>query len=438
MNVSAKTCVRSMLLLSGLLLMFWSLTARAILTIEITQGLDVGMPIAIAPFGWEGAGQPPQDVTAVIEADLARSGHFRLLPKKTFLSTPHTHEEVIFKDWRLLKAEALVIGNVRQVGAKFHVEFRLYDVFKETQLAGYEFDVPASGLRMAAHQFSDIIFEKLTGEPGVFNTRIAYITKEGIPQRGVMYRLQVADSDGYNPITILSSSEPLMSPAWSPDGKRLAYVSFEKKRTMLFVQNVSDSTRTLVAEYSGNNSAPAWSPDGTRLALTLSKDGNAEIYVMRLADRSLTRITDNPAIDTEPAWSPDGQYIIFTSARSGGPQIFRVSAQGGTPQRLTFEGDYNARASYSADGRMLTLITRAAGTYHTAVMDLKTAALQVLTDTTLDESPSFAPNGRIILYATIVQGRGVLASVSSDGRVRQLLKLQEGDVREPAWSPFNR
>ena len=439
MKVLAKTFVRRTLLLTGLVLMFWSVTAKSTLTIEITQSLDVGMPIAIVPFGWEGASKPPQDVSAVIEADLARSGHFRLLPRKDFLSAPHDNKEVIFKDWWLLKAEALVIGKLRQIGTdKYRAEFRLYDVFKETQLAGYEFDVPASGLRMVAHQFSDIIFEKLTGEPGVFNTRIAYITKEGVPRHGVMFRLQVADSDGYNPITILSSTEPLMSPAWSPDGKRLAYVSFEKKRTMLFVQNVTDSKRTLIAEFNGINSAPAWSPDGTRLALTLSKDGNAEIYVMRLADRSLTRITNNPAIDTEPAWSPDGQYLIFTSARSGGPQIFRVSAQGGTPQRLTFEGDYNARASYSPDGRMLTLITRAAGAYHTAVLDLKTAALQILTDTTLDESPSFAPNGRIILYATIVQGRGVLASVSSDGRVRQLLKLQDGDVREPAWSPFNR
>lgn len=439
MRVSAKTSKFSTLLLTGMILVFWSWAARATLTIEITQSLDVGMPVAIVPFGWEGPSRPPQDVSAVIEADLARSGHFRLLPKKDFLSSPHNNKDVIFKDWRLLKAEALVIGNMRQIGTdKYRVEFRLYDVFKETQLAGYEFDVPASGLRMVAHQFSDIIFEKLTGEPGVFNTRIAYITKEGIPRRGVMFRLQVADSDGYNPVTILSSTEPLMSPSWSPDGKRLAYVSFEKKRTMLFVQNVMDSTRTLVAGFNGNNSAPAWSPDGTRLALTLSKDGNAEIYIMRLADKSLTRITDNAAIDTEPAWSPDGRHIVFTSARSGGPQIFRVSAEGGTPQRLTFEGDYNARASYSPDGRMLTLITRSGGAFHTAVLDLKTSALQVLTDTSLDESPSFAPNGRIILYATIVQGRGVLASVSADGRVRQRLKLQEGDVREPAWSPFNR
>ena len=439
MKVLAKTFVRRALLLTGVALMFWSQTASSTLTIEITQSLDIGMPIAIVPFSWEGTTKPPQDVSAVIEADLARSGHFRLLPKKGFLSTPHDNKDVIFKDWRLLKSEALVIGKMRQIGPdKYRVEFRLYDVFKETQLAGYEFDVPASGLRMVAHQFSDIIFEKLTGEPGVFNTRIAYITKQGIPRRGVMFRLQVADSDGYNPITIVSSPEPLMSPAWSPDGKRLAYVSFEKRRALLYVQNVADSKRTLMADFSGNNSAPAWSPDGTRLAMTLSKDGNAEIYVMRLADRSLTRITNNPAIDTEPAWSPDGQYIVFTSARSGGPQIFRVSAQGGSAQRITFEGDYNARASYSPDGRTLTLISRSAGAYHTAVLDLKTSALQILTDTTLDESPTFAPNGRIILYATIFQGRGVLASVSSDGRVRQLLKLQEGDVREPAWSPFNR
>ena len=443
---SAKTRLRPIsfltlplaLFLAALTLTFWSLSARSILTIEITQSLDLGMPIAIVPFGWEGGLKPPQDVSSVVEGDLARSGHFRNLPKQNFVSAPHASKDVIFKDWRLVKAEALVIGNVRQLGPdKYQVEFRLYDVFKEKQIAGYQFTIGADRLRMVAHQISDLIFEKLTGEPGVFNTRIAYVTREGA-NKGLVFKLQVADSDGYNARTILSSKEPLMSPAWAPDGTRLAYVSFEQKRSMLYLQNVIDGGRSRIAEFDGINSAPAWSPDGTRLALTLSRDGNTEIYVMRLSDKSLQRMTNHPGIDTEPAWSPDGQYIAFTSDRSGRPQIFRVSAQGGAPQRLTFEGDYNARASYSPDGRSLTLITRSEGRYRTAIMDVKTSVLQVLTDTTLDESPSFAPNGRIILYATAVQGRGVLASVSSDGRVRQLLKLQEGDVREPAWSPFNR
>ena len=430
--------VLSLVLSLALILMLWSLSARAALTIEITQGLDLGLPIAIVPFGWEGALKPPQDVSSVVEGDLVRSGHFRLLPKQSFVSAPHAHKDVIYKDWRLVKAEALIIGNVRQLGPdKYQVEFRLYDVFKEKLIVGYQFNIGADRLRTVAHQISDIIFEKLTGEPGVFNTRIAYITKEGA-RSGLVFKLQVADSDGYNARTILSSKEPLLSPAWSPDGTRLTYVSFEQKRSMLYLQNVVDGARSRIAEFEGINSAPAWSPDGTRLALTLSRDGNTEIYTMRLSDKSLQRMTNHPGIDTEPAWSPDGQYIAFTSDRSGRPQIFRVSAQGGAPQRLTFEGDYNARASYSPDGRSLTLVTRSEGRYRTAIMDIKTSALQVLTDTALDESPSFAPNGRIILYATAVQGRGVLASVSSDGRVRQLLKLQEGDVREPAWSPFNR
>ena len=430
--------LRRVALVTGIALLLWSLAARSMLTIEITQSLDIGMPVAIVPFGWEGALRPRQDVSQVVQGDLARSGHFRSIPGKQFLSTPHDHKDVIFKDWRLVKAEALVIGNVRQLAAdRYQVEFRLYDVFKEKQIAGYQYVVSADKLRMVGHQISDIVYEKLTGEPGVFNSRIAYITKESVPRRGVLFKLQVADSDGYNPLTVLTSREPLMSPAWSPDGTRLAYVSFEAKRSMLYVQNVNDGSRSKLAEFDGINSAPAWSPDGTRLALTLSKDGNPEIYVMRLADRSLQRLTSHPAIDTEPAWAPDGRNIIFTSDRSGGPQIFRVDVQGGSPQRITFEGDYNARASYSPDGKMLTLITRSGGLYRAAIMDVKSSALQVLTDTQLDESPSFAPNGRIILYATLAQGRGVLASVSADGRVRQLLKLQEGDVREPAWSPLN-
>ena len=412
--------------------------ASAILTIEITQGVDGGLPIAVVPFGGAGTQRPPQDVAAVIEADLARSGRFTPLDKKIFVSRPAEDKQVVFKDWRIVKAEALVIGNVKPAAqGRWQVEFRLYDIYKEKQLAGYSYVVAADRLRAVAHQISDIIYEKLTGDPGVFSTRIAYVTREGVVRR-FSFKLQIADSDGHNPVTVLKSKEPLMSPAWAPDGMQLAYVSFEQRRPILYMQNVVNGKRRRIAEFDGINSAPAWSPDGTRLALTLSRDGNPEIYVMRLSDSTLTRLTNHPAIDTEPSWSPDGNEIAFTSDRGGKPQIYRMRANGGKVERVTFEGEYNARASYSADGKMLTLVSGAQGRYHAALLHLQSSVLQVLTDTPLDESPSFAPNGRMILYATDRGGRGVLASVSSDGRVRQLLKLQEGDVREPAWSPFNR
>jgi TolB protein len=418
------------------LLVAYATPASAILTIEITQGVDGGLPIAIVPFGGAGKERPPQDVAAVIEADLARSGRFTALDKKVFVARPTDDKQVIFKDWRIVKAEALVIGNVQPVAqGRWQVEFRLYDIYKEKQLAGYSYVVAGDRLRAVAHQISDIIYEKLTGEPGVFSTRIAYVTRERDAKR-FLYKLQIADSDGYNPVTVLNSVEPLLSPAWSPDGMRLAYVSFEQRRPILYMQNVVHGSRSRIAEFNGINSAPAWSPDGTKLALTLSRDGNPEIYVMQMSDNSLTRLTNNPAIDTEPSWSPDSKEIVFTSDRGGKPQIYRMRADGSNVERVTFEGDYNARASYSPDGKMLTLVSGAQGRYHAALLHLQSAVLQVLTDTTLDESPSFAPNGRMILYATERGGRGVLASVSSDGRVRQLLKLQEGDVREPAWSPF--
>jgi TolB protein len=413
-------------------------SASAILTIEITQGVEGGLPIAIVPFGAPAANGLPQDVSAIVEADLARSGRFTALDKKTFVSRPTEDRQVIFKDWRVIKAEALLIGSIRPAGrGLWHVEFRLYDVFQQKQIAGYAYTEPGERLRALAHQISDIVYQKLTGEPGVFSTRVAYVTRQ-VEGRRATFRLQVADADGYNPVTILTSPEPIMSPAWSPDATRLAYVSFEQRRPVLYVQNIALRTRTRLAEFNGINSAPAWSPDGARLALTLSRDGNPEIYVMRLADNTLTRLTRDPAIDTEPAWSPDGRDVVFTSDRTGKPQIYRMHADGSGVQRLTFEGEYNACASYSPDGKMLTLVSGGGGRYHAALFQLSASVLQVLTDTPLDESPSFAPNGRMILYATEHAGRGVLASVSSDGRVRQLLKLQEGEVREPAWGPFSR
>ncbi len=420
-------------------LVLWPVFAHAVLTIEITRGVDTGTPIAIVPFSWDVPPKPGQNVSDVVETDLARSGRFAVLPRKDFISTPHEDKDVVFKDWRILKSEALVIGSARLVApGKYQVQFRLYDVFKQAQIAGFRYTVGAELLRSAAHQISDIIYQKITGEPGAFSTRVAYVTREEPPRGSPVYKLQVADSDGFNPQTVVRSAEPLMSPAWSPDGIRLAYVSFEDKRSKVYVQNLTDGRRELLAEFTGINSAPAWSPDGRRLALTLSRDGNAEIYIMRMDTRALTRLTFDAAIDTEPSWSPDGRDIIFTSDRAGSPQIYRMSASGGSAERLTFDGDYNARASYAADGKSVTFVSRGQGGYRIAVMRLDNRTQQVLTDTSLDESPSFAPNGRMIIYATEVRGRGVLASVSADGRVRQLYKFEEGDIREPAWSPYNR
>ena len=420
-----------------LLLSLYAAPARAVLTIEITKGADTGIPIAVVPFGWKGQGRPPQAVGEIIQADLLRSGRFTAIPQKDFVSHPQDDKDVVFKDWRIVKAEALVIGSVTPVGnGRYQVQFRLYDVFNQAQLAGFRYTVGADTLRAVAHQIADIVYEKLTGEPGAFNTRIAYITKEGA--KNAVYKLQVADADGYNPRTVVRSTEPLLSPAWSPDGKRIAYVSFEDQRPKIYMQVLADGRRELIAEFKGINGAPAWSPDGKRLALALSKDGNAEIYLYTLGTRELRRLTYDGAIDTEPAWSPDGRSLVFTSDRAGRPQIYRMSADGGAAQRLTFEGDYNARASFAPDGKSLTLVSGDQGRFHIGTLKLDDGTLNVLTETPLDESPTFAPNGRMILYASELRGRGVLASVSADGRVRQLFREEEGDVREPAWSPYNR
>ncbi len=423
--------------LAGLCLALFAQSAGAVLTIEITKGLAHGVPIAVVPFSWSGPGAVPQDVSAVIQADLVRSGRFDAVPQRDFLSMPHADKDVVFKDWRLIKAEALVIGSVRALPPDhYQVQFRLYDVFKEKQLAGYRYVVTAAQLRTVAHQISDIIYQQLTGVPGAFNTRIAYITRSGGVHHAV-YRLQVADSDGYDARTVLRSPQPLMSPSWAPDGTRLAYVSFEHGHSVVYVQNVYTGARWKVADFRGINSAPSWAPDGSHLALSLSLSGHPEIYVLNLSDGALRRLTHDSAINTEPTWSPHGHYIVFTSDRSGSPQIFRMTADGGDIERLTFEGNYNAAPSYSPDGKMIALITEQQGQFHAAILHLRDSALQILTDTSLDESPTFAPNGQMILYATIVNRRGVLATVSVDGHVRQLLKTNEGDVREPAWSPFN-
>ncbi len=409
----------------------------AVLTIVINEGQVAGMPISIVPFAMEGVGPNEQQPADVIDADLGLSGRFETIQRSNFLSAPHDFDSVQFKDWRLIKSEALVVGKVINIGnSQYEIRFRLIDVYREKQLAGQKFIVPANKLRKAAHVISDIIYQKLTGTAGAFDTKIAYITVQGVePDR--QYLLRVADSDGWHPKTILESHQPILSPSWSPDGRRMAYVSFEKKRSMVFIQNLKTGKRVRLAEFKGLNSAPSWSPDGKKIALTLSKDGNPEIYIFDLATSNLRRLTHHTAIDTEPSWSPDGRSLIFTSGRSGKAQIYQISVTGGPPKRLTFSGSYNAGASFSPDGRTIVLITNQGNGYKVGVYSTKDRIVRELTQSRQDESPSFAPNGDMIMYATQQGGHGVLALVSIDGQVQQTLKFQGGAVREPAWSPFN-
>lgn len=410
--------------------------AWATLEIEITQSANIAQPIAIVPFRMQGGGEPPLDVAAIVAADLARSGKFRPLPRADMLETPATAQELNLKNWRVLGVDHVVIGRIVPAGQRQAVEFQVFDVYRGEQVLGYRVPIPAGNPRMGAHHVSDLIYEKLTGTPGAFSTRIAFINaSERNGQK--RYELMVADSDGHNQQTILRSGAPLMSPEWSPDGRHIAYVSFENDAAEIYIQHLATGERTRISSRPGLNNAPAFSPDGRRLALVLSSEpGNPDIYVMDLASRELRRLTRTPAIDTEPAWLPDGETLVFTSDRGGGPQIYRIDARGGEARRLTFEGAYNASPQVAPDGETLAMVHQGRDGYHIAVMDLRTGTLRVLTDGRLDESPSFAPNGSMILYASQHGERGVLAAVSTDGRTRQRLAATEGDVREPAWSPL--
>jgi TolB protein len=413
--------------------------ARAELTVEITEGVSDPIPIAIVPFGWSGVDQAPADVAEIVAGDLQRSGRFRPMPRADMVDLPTKASDVIADDWRMLRNDFVVVGELQpqQAQGQYQIRYALVNVLNGQRLLEYTQPASTATLRAASHRVSDKIFEKLTGIPGAFSTRIAYVSVSGQPS-SVRYQLIVADADGFNPRVVAQSSEPIMSPAWSPDGQNLAYVSFENRAAAIYVQILRSGERRRVSARAGINGAPAWSPDGTRLALTLShKDGNLDVYVLNLNDQVLTRLTDDNSIDTEPVWSPDGKTVYFTSDRSGAPQIYRVGAGGGDrAQRVTFEGTYNARPRISPDGQQLAMVTLDSGAYRIAVMNLKNAATRVLTQGSLDESPSFAPNGAVLIYGTQDKGRGVLATVSTDGSVHQRIAAEQGDIREPIWSPL--
>ncbi|MGH8551142.1 MAG: Tol-Pal system beta propeller repeat protein TolB [Methylococcales bacterium] len=410
---------------------------QAQLTIEITGGHEAAIPIAVVPFA-TAAGDPSSELDRIVKADLERSGRFKALPDRELISRPSQPSDVDFGTWQALGQEYLVIGRNRLVGPdRYSIEFNLFDTFRKEQIAVYGIPGSRAGLRRIAHKIADLIYEKITGQPGVFSSRIAYVTETVKADKSREFILQVADADGVNPQTILTSREPIMSPAWSPDGSKIAYVSFEKKVSAIFIQTVTTGSREQVAAFSGINGAPAWSPDGSRLALTLSKDGDPEIYVLNLISRSLERLTRNFSIDTEPVWSADGGSIFFTSDRGGNPQLYSIQLADRQTRRLTFEGNYNAGAAVSPDGRFVAMVHGSGGRYRIAILELATGNLSTLTDGNGDESPSFAPNSSMVLYATRRGGREQLSAVSVDGLFRQQLLTNTGGVREPAWSPRN-
>jgi TolB protein len=403
--------------------------AHAQLRVEITGVGSNQFPIAVANFQRDG--QIPQEVDAIIRANLQRSGLFRLVDAGAAVLPENA--AVAHGDWKARGADALVVGSVaRLADGRFDVRFRLYDTVKQVQLDGLSYVSPAADLRLNAHRISDRIYEKLTGDRGVFATRIAYVVQLGRNQ----YELQVADADGGNAQAALRSREPIISPAWSFDGTRLAYVSFESGKPVVYVHTLATGERRAVANFRGSNSAPAWSPDGKTLAVVLTRDGISQIYTIGVDGGNLRRLTNSGAIDTEPTFSPDGRYIYFTSDRGGGPQIYRMSPTGGDVQRVTFNGDYNVSPRVSPDGRQIAYVGRRDGRFQVYVMELASGQELLVSDTVMDESPSFAPNGRLLLYATEINGRGILASASTDGRVRTRLSGPNGDVREPTWGPF--
>lgn len=407
------------------------------LTLDIVDSVDSTIPMAIVPFVWQGADlKSPIDAARIVKSDLTRTGYFTLLAEQNMLTKPAQMAAVKFRDWQVLGQEYMVIGRINESQRLYSIQVELLDVFKEEQIFSYQINATAAQLRQAMHRISDLVFEHVTGITGTFSSKIAYITRSQVTPKESLYRLLIADIDGYNPITIVASNEPLMSPTWSPDSKKIAYVSFEDKASSIFVQTLVTGERVKISSHPGINGAPAWSPDGKRMAITLSKDGNPDIFIINLVNRSLLKLTQNLAIDTEPTWSPDGKLIIFTSDRGGKPQLYQIPSSGGHAQRLTFQGSYNARGSFSRDGKKLVMVHGNNGDYRIAVMNLSNKTVSILTTGKMDEAPSFSPNGSLLIYAAQQGGQRVLSSISIKGGARRKIGIEgQVEIREAVWSP---
>jgi len=408
------------------------------INIRITGGSEQALPIAVVPFQTsESQPDAEQDLAAIIRADLARSGVFNALPPSNYVASPSRSSEVKFSNWRALGADHLVVGDIsRNADGQYRIRVELVDVYGGEALFSKRYTAERSALRSAAHSISDLIFKELVGRSGAFDSQLVYVRSNGSGD-DKRFELMYADADGARAQPILTSKEPLMSPNWSPDGEQVAYVSFEGGGSRILVQEIATGEREVVAEFDGINSAPAFGPDGQRLALTRSTNGNPDIHILDLATGETRQLTEHYGIDTEPVWTPNGEHIMFTSDRSGGPQIFRVPTAGGEPQRLTYEGGYNASPDLGPDGELMAMVRRKDGDFRIAVKDLDEGLTRILTDGQLDESPSFSPNGAMIVYTRVNAGRDELATVSVHGRANDALRQFDGDVREPAWSPID-